>query len=381
MFDPISGDPNVSAFGAGMARRAVATPGLNLVNASAPPNWVMSDTDFDLMLSIWTDDDDWRDKITKTIGDMTPGTFCTLTDDRIFDGHSFKTNQVYFGFEDNISQPIIAGSPFDRPSDGGQDEVDPSAFLIGTGADIYGAQPFSPARLGLYGCFAGFLVIRQEVEAFAQQVAGLAGSMSQFGVTDPNVQQEALMASMCGRWRDGTSLAVFPINGNDMPPADPDRTMLNDFLYAPDDGGAICPIGSHMRRANMRLRSGDPTLGFPGAPSMPHRIMRRAMPYQIPYEPENRDDPATERGLVGMFLGTSLLQQFEQVFGQWINAQFFTDLELADTVMGAPDPGCVTGPGADQPTIGADVTSCVAIKAAAYVFYPGIDGIRFVAGA
>jgi len=55
IFDPISGDPNYSAFGAGMAAMAVASPGLNEVNASAPP-WEMSDTDFDLLLSVWTDD-------------------------------------------------------------------------------------------------------------------------------------------------------------------------------------------------------------------------------------------------------------------------------------------------------------------------------------
>jgi deferrochelatase/peroxidase EfeB len=391
IFDPISGDPNYAAFGAGMAALAEASPGLNEAGASAPP-WEMSDTDFDLLLSIWTDDDQWRDHVTAQIQALSPGTFRELLGDHhVYDGHAFTTKKVYFGFEDSISQPIIKDSPFTRPSDGGQDEADSSAFLIGTGANIYGASAMTPPELGLYGCFGAFLVIRQDVEAFEAQVASVAPDLGAYGVSIFDVQKEALMASMCGRWRNGVSLAVYPINGDnlppDPPPSPPNPDMRNDFLYVVDgapDQGNVCPIGSHMRRANMRLRASDPPFpgvsgGFPGGPSSFRRIMRRAMPYQIPYCPEDRDKPGTERGLVGMFLGASLMQQFNFVFGQWINGPFFTDMELADCVMGAPDPLSITVPGMEQPQVGANVTSCVAMRAAAYVFYPGIEGIRYIA--
>jgi deferrochelatase/peroxidase EfeB len=373
-------DSNYAPFGGGASQRAALY--LNDPNSS---EWLFSDSDFDLLLTIWIDDFEWRDKITDIVKALTPGTFDALPDDRILDAQAFEGNKVYFGYEDNISQPIIQGSPVNRYPDD-QDEVDSSGFLIGTGTNIYDAIPFSPPQLGLYGCFGGFLKLHQHVELFEQQVKDRAGDLSAIGVTVPEVQQEALMAAMCGRWRNGVSLTAHPIQGDVLPPPF-DKPVANDYHYgtaAKPDQGAVCPIGAHMRRGNMRLRADDPPLKpteFPAPPSSDHRIMRRAMPYQSPYNCEDRDDPATERGLMGVFLGASLLQQFEQVFGQWMNGMFFTEYrELTDAMLGATDPHQVSLPGRRKWTKGG-VKSVVDTKIAAYVFYPGVDGIRFIAGA
>lgn len=377
-------DSNYVPFGQGTKARAAT-----YLNDPDSNGWAFSDSDFDLLLSIWTDDAAMCDRVTDHIRALTPGTFAELPPERMLDGHAFEDNSVYFGLEDNIAQPIIRGSPVLRLPDGGQDPVDPSAFLIGTGSNIYQAKSFTPERLGRYGCFAGFLQLQQHEEEFHAQVAALAPQMAAYGVDDDEMQKQTVTASMCGRWPNGVSLAVYPVQG-DSPPPKFDKATANDFLYVLADGGAadegsVCPIGSHMRRANMRLRKADPPFpggAFPGVPSSDHRIMRRAMPYQNPYMENDRHNPSTERGLVGLFLGTSLLKQFEQVFGSWINGSFFTDLETDDALIGANDPVVLTVPGASQPTIGnpPTVTSCVTTKAAAYVFYPCIDAIRFISG-
>ena len=193
------------------------------------------------------------------------------------------------------------------------------------------------------------------------------------------------MAAMCGRWRIGTSLTEHPIDGNSMPRYF-DKSTANTYNYELPGGGpdmgSVCPIGAHMRRANMRLKAGDPPLPqpFPKPVSSRSRVMRRAMPYQYPFNADDRNDPSTERGLAGHFLGASLLQQFEQVFGSWMNTQFFTDGELSDPLIGVPPPDVLTIPGPDGGTIGSGMASCVSTRVAAYLFFPGIDGIRFIAG-
>lgn len=378
--DPQHQDSNYVPFAQGAKARAA-----NYLNIPNSDSWTFSDSDFDLLLSIWTDDPAMCDKVTDHLHSLCPGTFAPLPAERILDGHAFEDNSVYFDLEDNIAQPIIAGSPVARYPDGNQDKADPSAFLIGTGANVYQTIPFTPERLGQYGCFAGFLQLEQRPEQFQAQVESLAPNMAAapYFVTDTSLQKAAVIASMCGRWPNGVSLAVHPIDGNSPPPKF-DKATANDFSYVLPNGdpdeGQVCPIGSHMRRGNMRLGEDDTAFGPPGMPSSLRRIMRRAMPYQNPYLKNDRNNPETERGLVGLFLGASLLQQFEFVFGGWINTMFFTDLEADDPLIGANDPGSVTVPGASQPMIGSGVASCVSTKVAAYVFYPGIEGIKFIAG-
>ena len=41
------------------------------------------------------------------------------------------------------------------------------------------------------------------------------------------------------------------------------------------------------------------------------------MPYQLPYNAKDRH--SGERGLIGLFLGTSFLKQFEFMMENWIN--------------------------------------------------------------
>ncbi|MFL6845465.1 MAG: hypothetical protein ACJ8ER_11365 [Allosphingosinicella sp.] len=386
--------PDHQPFVDGAAKRA---PFVGDIGASAPGNWVLDDSEFDVLLSLYVNDPDTLDRLSRQLEQVLLDGFVAPARNRIFDTQVYRDGQVYFGYEDGIGQPILAGSPFSSEPDGGQDLVDPGAFMLGTATGPYYASvPVpQPARFGQFGCFAAFRVLRQDVEGFEKQIDDLAPAVGKaFGISDsqPQLQRDAVKAKICGRWPNGTSLSVFPIQGDTPPPLLPPQ-KINDFLYLDEAGkpdkGQGCPIGSHARRGNMRLASaGDINPAFPGAPTRDHRIMRRAMPYQLPYDSNNPDDPTSERGLAGFFLGTSLMEQWEFVQHNWINNPngFYIVIDPADPLMG--DAGSVamyeTAPTDTKPP-GRNykirpMANFVFTKASAYIFFPGLDGIRFVAG-
>jgi deferrochelatase/peroxidase EfeB len=374
----LKNEPNYSSFTVGAAARAQA-----LYETPNPlPDWDLDDTQFDVLLSIWANYEKEIEAQTEQLRGLVAAGFAPLTPDRIFDAQDLYDSQVYFGYQDGIAQPIIQGSPFGSQPDGGQDAVDPSAFMIGTGTNIYQARRFS---FDQYGCFGAFMVIRQDVEKFEAQVAALAPQMAAapLSVTDPDVQKLAVKAAFCGRWPNGTPLEQFPINGNHQPLHPPPAQAINDFRYgsgAKMDQGTICPVGAHIRRGNMRLNEGEDGGAFQGTPSSMHRVMRRAMAYQKPFKVHDRLDPTTERGLAGIFLGASYLQQYELVLGSWVNEQFAADMTLSDPVLGIPDPVSVEMPTPDPgDTMIGPVQSCVEIKVNAYLFYPGMAAIATIA--
>ena len=293
---------------------------------SAPANWTMSDSDFDVILSPTSTIRTCSKSKSADLEKAFLAGFGTVPESRIFDTQELDEGKVYFDYRDGIANPIIEGSPFSSDPDGGQVCATPARSCSAPRPAI-STIPVpvpQPDRFGHYGCFAAFRVLRQEVEQFDRQIADLAPAFgAAFNITDAEVQRQALKAKMCGRWPNGTPLAVFPIQGDKLPPGLPPQ-KINDFNYTLPDGGMDmglnCPIGAHIRRGNMRLgmpNNSNPS--FPGAPNHRHRIMRRAMPYQLPYNPNDRNDP-TPSGLAGFFLSTSLMEQFDFVQHNWINA-------------------------------------------------------------
>ena len=371
--------PDSESFVAGSAASSTR---VGDVGASAPQNWVVSDRDFDVLLTLFTlTEDDLASMSQQLSGLFAAGFDPPDSATRIFDGQDLEDGKVYFGYKDGIAQPIIEGSPFSREPDGGQDCVDPGAFMFGTARHHFyqSVLPPTPTELGMYGCFGAFRILRQDVDGFDRQIETLAPAFgATFRITDPDVQRQALKAKMCGRWPNGTPIELFPVDGNNLPPPLPPQ-KINDFNYRSDPKGLVCPIGAHLRRGNPRE--------LPGVPVVNHRILRRNLPYQIPYDPGNRD--TGERGLVGWFLGTSFLEQFEFLLASWINSSSFsTVIDAADPLVGtnrspAGGPYFETVPtGPDRPGSRNRVqplNSFIFTKGSAYCYYPGIDGIRWIA--
>jgi deferrochelatase/peroxidase EfeB len=370
-------------------------PAIGDIGQSDPAGWRIDDTRFDVMLALYAlTDKALEDGCTALAAAFEAG-FGPLDKVPTFDSQELEDGNVYFGYKDGIAQPIIAGSPFASEPDGDQAQADPGAFMLGTATpgSFYASVPAPrPARLGLYGTFAAFRLLVQDVDGYDAQIAALAPAFGQaFGITDPAVQIAGLKAKLCGRWPNGTPLAMFPIQGDKMPPALPPQ-RINDFNYnptdpnAPPDKGQDCPFGAHIRRCNPRDSNnvaGD---------AVNHRILRRAMAYQLPYDANNRD--TGERGLVGLFCGASLMLQFEFLMKTWINnpSGFGPVIDQADPVMGtnmtppAPAPGQPTPSFREtMPTSATErrtsftLNSFTHTKASAYLFFPGIEGVAWIA--
>ena len=287
------------------------------------------------------------------------------------DGAALPGHVAHFGYRDGFSQPTIEGAPpthFVDPLP----VVPAGAFLFGYPSQHPGltyAVP-TPDELGSNGSFMALRLLEQDVAGFE---AFLVDAGQRLGL-DP----ELVAAKLCGRWRNGVPLALSP--ETDRPEPALAEEEMNDVDYAGpgphDSRGVRCPIGSHIRRTNprsSRVRGGGGHL---------HRLVRRGLPFGPPFDPDHPDD-GIARGLVGMFIGISLVDQFEFVMAEWVN-----DGRFAGGL----------GPTSD-PLIGGDVdrqrfriaregqpdlelvgfTSFVRTRGGAYCFLPSLGALRWLA--
>lgn len=352
------------------------------IGESAPANWRTDDTQFDLMLILFAQDETSLGTATTDLAARFAAGFGALDMTRVYDSQDLPDENIYFGYRDNISQPQVAGSPFAREPDGGQTPPDPGAFMLGMAtpnsfyASVYqplADPPPSPAPFDAWGCYAAFRMLEQDCDGFQRQIESLAPSFGQvFGITDSDTQQAALMAKLCGRWPNGAPLMTNPINGDTIPAAPP-VDQINNFMYGADQGQG-CPYGAHIRRCNPR-----DTANVSGK-SEDHRILRRAQAYQIPYDATNRD--SGERGLLGLFMGASLLTQFEFLQNTWLGTGFVT-LDPADPLIGNRGDGVsfpITTPTAPFNRTKFTLNRFITTKASAYLLLPGIPGVAWIAG-
>jgi deferrochelatase/peroxidase EfeB len=320
------------------------------------------------------------------------------------DGFCFDGDFVHFGYKDNISQPKFAEiHDADSMSDDPQPFAPLGTVLLGRGYDtnfegLVWRVP-EPEALGRNGTFNAFRILEQDVRAFeayldeAATVAlahlnanellapgaevPIAKALSRpdkppLAPTRHVAMREVIAAHMCGRWRDGTPLALSP----DQPDSLVSRTNFDygDTVRFPQ--GSRCPYGSHIRRTNPRG-----ALIVQRVANFSRRLIRRGMPYGPAYEPNNAATRDAERGLLGNFIGASLGAQFEAMACDWVN-------------VGLLDPR-VTG--SNDPLIGANAVETgwfdlllksgatirlrslprfVTTRGGAYTFLPSIAAIR-----
>ncbi|MDQ6616663.1 MAG: hypothetical protein M3083_18445 [Actinomycetota bacterium] len=297
-----------------------------------------------------------------------------LDGEALFDEHTGR-RIVHFGYADGISQPRFLGvhDPSEVPDKLPYSPI--GVVLLGYPSAIPHVKWRVPRPnvLGHNGAFNAFRVLGQDVAAFEEFLSTVEAAL---GGTD-GVDRELVAAKVCGRWRNGVPLSLAPTRAEMEAFNDPSR--LNDFDYVDEDAdGAVCPIGSHIRRTNPRgahivQRSANQT----------RAVIRRGVPYGPrwnPDEPASRDTP---RGLLGNFVCGSLAVQFEAMQYDWINLGF-QDPRITgtnDPLIGANDPAMSAfswpRPGAD-PLVLRGFKRFVLTRGGAYTFLPSIPAIRWI---
>lgn len=352
---------SLAGFPAEFTQGAVARAGVvGDVGPSAPEHWrpVFTRPGLHLLFSLTAMSPEERDAAT---GGLLAGTAPGLTELDRLDADLLPGRVDHFGYVDGISQPTVDPAPAPGPPDRLPVQRTGS-FLLGHPSQFTGhSYPVpDPPELGRNGSFAAFRMLAQDVDAFS---ALLAEQADRTGMLP-----ELVAAKLCGRWRSGTPLVLSPDADAGLP-----MVALNDFDYAGDERGERCPIGAHARRMYPR---GARVAG--GGPHK-HRIVRRGLTYGPPYDPARPHD-GRERGLVGLFIGASLRDQFEFLMAEWaLDGRYAPGLgRTQDPFLGAG--GSFRVPVAGGRTELTDLPRLVTTRGGAYVFLPSLTGIRHLAG-
>ncbi|SDD48297.1 deferrochelatase/peroxidase EfeB [Geodermatophilus telluris] len=358
-------DESLATFPEEFTAGAVARAGwVGDVGPAAPEHWlpVFRDPGFHLLVSLSGQSAAAVERATDA---LLAGTAPGVRELGRFDAALLGGRVDHFGYVDGISQPTVEGAPPPGPPD--RLPVAPAgAFLLGHPSQFPGhTYPVpQPEVLGRDGSFAAFRVLAQDVDAFVDLLA----EQSRRTGADP----ELVAAWLCGRWRTGVPLVLSPHTGSPDPPLPPEA--LNDFGYADDPRGERCPIGSHVRRVHPR----DSRVA--GGGGHRHRVVRRGLPYGPPYDPAHPRD-GHERGLLGLFLGVSLRDQFEFVMREWvIDGRFAPGLgRTQDPFLGAGGTLPLAIPGGGRTAL-TGLPRLVTTRGGAYCFVPSLPAIAHLAG-
>lgn len=350
-------------------RQGMAARGSSLRDAAADlspswePAWQRS-AEMHALLSVYADDEDElaarrRDLLDRlrSAGGWTVAeeSGCRLTDDR---GRSIE----HFGFVDGLSQPHLEAA---AQLESGI--LDPDRPVLADGEVLLGridgegfeATYPGPAAFGRDGTFLVFRKLAQDVAAFRRLCADQ-------GTAYPGGPDE-FAAKLMGRRPNGRHLG-------------PSADTAAEPTFDDDREGGVCPIGSHIRRANPRRSSGPERQAFFDR----HRMLRRGMTYGPPAgdEPDRSD-----RGLLFVCLCASIGRQFEFVQAEWLNdgnaLGIGDEKDPITASRAADDAGRMTIQGSDgrPPWIAAPVPRLVTVRGGAYLFLPSVTALRWLTSA
>ena len=320
-------------FALGMTARALK---LGDVGPSAPETWPAPFDDpkrVHLIATIYADEVAQLDREQKRA--LADGKAPRLLGTR--DGSMFNGDYVHFGYRDNITQPRFEEIHDPQRYADGQPMAPLGTVLLGYPTNFEGLtwRVPQPEPLGLNGAFNAFRVLAQDVAGFevylSEAATELLGRPDIDELLPPGAEaaigaglsrhaalREVIAANLCGRWRNGTPVALSPDTPNPSP-----AVSQTDFDFV---GDSRCPYGAHIRRCNPR---GGQIVQRVANNS--RRLVRRGMPYGPAFDPAKPD--AQERGLLGNFIGANLGAQFEAMSTDWLN------LGLQDPrVTGSNDP-------------------------------------------
>ena len=340
---------------------------------SAPENWKdgLASDDVHALVFLFAANEGVLETVSSQVKELFGSGISILS---VYDARSLPGDVAHFGYRDGFAQPAIEGGlPPLLP------DVLPKApsgeFLLGYPSqynDFTYPVP-SPPELGNNGSFVAFRILAQDCHAFEQFLDKAAA--------ETGLDRELIAAKMCGRWRNGVPLSLSP----DKPDADLPLEKYNSFDYVPtpdvpdavdDRKGYRCPIGSHIRRMNPRNSA------VAGNSGLKRRVIRRGLPYGPPYDPNHPDD-RIERGLLGLFIGVSLKDQFEFLMSDWANKGTFAPglKDTRDAVIGdnsSPDSKFLIPIEGQKPLVLSGLSRFVTTKGGAYCFLPSATAIRYI---
>jgi Dyp-type peroxidase family len=366
-------------------------------------------TDLDLLFSLYApsakERDNWSGQLMKMIGSNS----AILAFQQDSDPLDPAGQKIHFGYRDGISQPRIEGFSEADPELDDRPPVASWHFMIEETKPIpppnrklppppnYTAHPFLKN-----GSFAAFRLLYQDVKQFEDFI-------NQKGPK----QAELIASKMAGRWRDGTPIEVSPNkpeNQHLLGQSLLNQYHLNNFDYvsptphqepkpAPlgnPDIGQACPYGAHVRRANPR--DDESIIGNVDMASA-HRVLRRARPYGPAYNPKDPKSANQDRGLVGLFIGADLSNQFEFLMNTWVTNGHFSTSDNSpnssgyDPLFGPPPTNPALPPSLTElsycvgdPTNPSDyetlpgLSQLIVTKGGLYVFLPSISALRHLSG-
>lgn len=235
-----------------------------------------------------------------------------------------RRGKEHFGFKDGISEPGVIG--FDEPDPENPEWVKghPGTRLIPAGEFVVGEPRVAnrPHNLPEWARDGSFQVVRrlaQDVPSWWAQIALRMKELKEAKAVPPEATTEWLAARVVGRWRSGTPLHKCP---HADAPSDAEAGRDNQISYKDDPEGEITPLFSHLRKTNPRdglVIDGKPVPEDGDLDS--RRIMRRGVPYGLPFDPAagEGNGPDARRGLVFVCYQSDLVRQFEFIQKDWVN--------------------------------------------------------------
>ena len=281
--------------------------------------------------------------------------------------HSDGVRYEHFGFRDDISYPILRGSPKTKPGEVegrgklvGQrwEPIEDGEFIVGheneRGMNVLAGLSEPLKQLLKNGTFAVFRVLSQDVVAFRRY----AKKKSR-----PDASAEYLASRMVGRMPNGKPLVPAAASADE-------QVALSSFDYGKDPTGASCPLGAHVRRANRRSEQDGGR----------HHLIRRGVSYGEELPPDQED--TRKRGVYFVAFNADLEDQFEFVQKQWLNGPVGNGSHSRDPLVGVgPERGMVIegDPGAGRlPILLLDLPNFVTFQGGQYYFYPALAGLRWL---
>ena len=273
----------------------------------------------------------------------------------------FDYAHEHFGYRDRLSVPVIEGTG-EVPTPGSGAPIKAGEFFLGY-PDETGLQPAlpQPEILSRNGSYLAYFRLQEHVGTFRD-------FLRQHGKTPE--EQELVAAKLMGRWRSGAPLVLAP--KKDDPELGKDMQRNNDFNYATmDPHGYACPVGSHIRRMNLRDT---------GENMERRRMIRRGGTYGPPL-PEGVPEDGVERGIAAFIGCASLVRQFEFAMNVWVNDPNFMELENErDPIFGTQDGTFdMTIPKRPIRMKFKGLPAFTTVRGGAYFFLPGLKALRYLA--